>query len=82
MATSLQARIYNARPLSRADNVSAFLILTTVRQKLELLSEFLDLADALDQPLRSTHALGSIVDDQIVALERLCDRLCPESLEA
>lgn len=82
MASSLQSRISHARPLSRAENVTTFLIIAAVRQKLEMLSEFLDLADALDQPLRSTHALGSIVDDQIVALDRLCDQLCPESVEA
>lgn len=82
MSHSLSSLIPHVRALSLAENITTFIVLTTVKKKLEMLAEVLDLADAQEQPLRCTGALASIVENQIAELERLCDRLCPESLEA
>ncbi|MDE6735354.1 MAG: hypothetical protein K2J64_07825 [Desulfovibrio sp.] len=81
MSHSLPSLIPHVRALSLAENITAFIVLTTVRKKLEMLAEVLDLADAQGEPLRCTGALAGIVENQIAELERLCDKLCPVALE-
>lgn len=82
MANSLCSCIPHVRALSLAENITAFIVLTTVKGKLEMLSELLDLADAQNQPLRCTGALAGIVENQIAELERICAKLCPETVES
>lgn len=77
MYSSLESCMPHIRPLPWEGSVTAFIILSGVRKRLEMLSEVLEMADAHEEPLRCLGVLAGIMESQIVELERVCGRLCP-----
>ncbi len=78
MSLSLSLCLEHIQPLPQAGSVSTFIIIGSVVKSLYMVSEMLNLAAQADDSFHSGEALADYVDSQIVKLESLLDRLCPE----
>lgn len=77
MSFPISNYIEHIRPLPRASSVTTFICLVGIIERLGMLSEVLEMADAHGENLHCLGALAKLVESQIIEMERILGSLCP-----